>query len=1803
MTDFVWLGAVDTDMGNMKNWHDATSNVAATRTPGTNPDNTDNIWFVKTTGITTLTGSLTSGINDCYFLAGAVSNYTIGAYANQNGITSAWEVHGNISCNDMVVGYTPGTGKANTTHGFAADRVTFKSSSVIVVADQAYCVSGTYEGSFTAAELNLANSAVDSFVGTSGTFTVDSQAGNKTVQCYKATTVKTLHIASTNHEITLDCTTLQLKADLFTSAAAVLHLCGGLSLPITSAGECKFNGGTVNIWTNNSKNTADVLELTGTQTLETITASPSVSTITEISCTRAAFPTNTTLSLGGVLTIGTTEVQSSASSSTTASDYTVFCQGAMIVNSVSVARFTSTNTNTSKYINLYAKASCTGFVGLGIAPSLNQGILNIVNDSKATLMGPLGMGTNGTVWTGELVAEIREDALGGHKLKNPSAGGTKLTLAINTGSTFMGDAINCFDIDTSIPIVLDGGGNNVEYDFKYATSGTPYKFTDLTFIQSAKCEFVADEVVEISGDLSITGGEWESTATIQMDKAGDCNLTCTAQTSSIPIIRIGVTDASATNCTYSWTSTADQYPRLQIRNTSSVKVGLATTGANRLEGAGTFNWNGGLTATNHLFYITNHTGTPIANTVQYSNPNYLSGYRTAFRFDCRQNGSYSITLPTAISGDVELGSSGSPGISSGNDPIYNCPAACVITGGLKIDYSGYANSSTYNAKVNVGSATNELQVTGDVTIGTKGYCAAQIKVTNGNFTNNGTVASNKLSLISSTAAEHNANLGSSCTVASMLIDGQGLTSKYNLSGSATVSGTYTLTDASITLADSATTTCQSIAVTGASACVPNHHLFVLSGGGSINDSSTESRTVAGLTFVGCESLGAIKVTTGNTAIVGSVIVDSIILRGGNITQNSGTAKKLWIRGGTHPSALENDYPGYKVMISPQNYSQANFSNVAINGTGTGTGGSFVFPSSGTNFHASDTLIVGNANNAGMYFAGDVTLTLGCNPNADLDTKTIVKWNTSLGICFGPASTWNGSCTIRRCDIEGTVDMSEPLLTTENTVTSGSTKLFTMLDNKIHSSKEMAMFRCTSKYYKFVVSRNRFSAKGATAIIKYDNHPDVTDEIAANTEISYNHIRSLSTSGTIVNLSRRFSDEYLFYENVLCSDTMTSGVAFEFAPQETMVSLRPNKILVKPGVTPIDVSSLWNGGTMDMVLTGWYFDVNTPNFGKRCQGLDQNWTIVSQFTNEEVNSKYVLAGVRTSAEPFLVQHEDLQKWKATSGSNPVSSIVNNNKVYRYARSEAATLQSKDFYVGGSPIKATWDEYDGSNPVAIVANYSDGATTTTQAVVNGTELTVPASCAKLWFTATLAASEGFGNFKLVDGMGRIFFTDELSTNKGTQSASRTEVGPASTVGFGYTSPDVSNAASVVPHINAQYDDPVNQSVWLYVRGSNFNSGTHFRWVVLLGEQDSNDWYRFTVEQASSGTNNDKLTIEKSVSGTITSLVTKTDCNFTAGDSQTDTIIKATRNFATNALTLSISGTTTTAWSFNVSASDSTHTTGNWGWATDGASEVQKVQVYDGIDGTQVFMNGADLTFMPDSQWKFPTTVTNVELRDCTANGNQSTLLPNLYGSHTTVINNVTFIQSTLPTSITQLVVIKDSVLSVSGDVTITGSGRLHLIGCKLTPSVDRWKFIYDGITYNDSPPLVLQGNMLVGMHTTITPSGESLFVVDDATKNTAVIRAIPTKDLNITRNAVLGLNYERMIFNGFDSRTVILTVQSVNDAGIIGKLEEMFMNNQLLEVTTPYCHIWKAKIVGFTSRYLNSQANALQAQVTFEEWRDD
>jgi len=1770
VANFVWLGTVNGDLGNPKNWWNADTDAAATRTPGVSNDNNDNIWFRKsTTANKQLTGKLTSGINDVFFLAASVTNYTIGSMsATSDGITGAWEIIWELQCNDIMVGYVPGTGKAYSYTGFAADRVTFKSTSKTTATSDAYLNSGTYEGTVTGGNLYLGNAATSTFVGTSGTFKVNALA-NCTVLNPNSTaiTVSSLNLLDSQHMVTIQNQTTTVKADEITCTSKYVELIG--TFPLAANGTIKTNGSEITPKDAVGGNVKE-FALTSGQTHEVITASPSQGNLSFINATYVSYPSGTTLSLGGNVVWLTQSVQTAAKNSTTVTDYGGYFAGTIVSNSASYAECRTTNTNASKYFNVYARATDALFVG-EVGPGVvgNAGYVHIKNATGCTLLGPLGCAVVGTSFTGKITADIRS-TVSSHVLREFTNNSNEIVFKYSGTTDFTTFATISGDMDiANTPVTFEIGNTTSGV----VSSGGAYTLGNVTFKQTGTLELKLDAALEMQGNLTISGGTFESDDTINFTGAATRTVTCTANTTQ----QMTLTCASNTTINYDWISTAEYFPALTVNGT--LKPTAATTGAANVTGSGTFNWNGGLTATNMLFYITASSGTPLSVTT-ISNGNYLTGYTTTFRFECRTNGSYSVTLPTAISGDVELGSSGSPGLSSGNDPIFNCPSACAITGNLKIDYSGYQNAATYNAKVNVASATNELQVTGNVTIGTRGYCAAQIKITNGDLTNNGTIASNKLTMFSNTAGIYNGNVGSSCTLVDLLIDGIGLTSKVAMTGSATLTGTYTITDAFVSLGNADITTCVNIAVTGASKCSANQHLFVMSGGGTINDSSTETRDVAGISsFAGCISLGAIKMSTGTTGIVGSVIVDSIILDGGTLGQNSTTAKKLWIRGGTHPTALANGLPGYK--------GSNNFTNAAINAKS----GSFIFPTSGANYNVADTLIIGNANNAETHIYNTATLTLGTDPNSNINTLTLVKWNSEKGISFGPQSTYTGSFNIKRCDIEGTHDMTEALVSTyKGTIHSSTVKTLTIQENNIHSdTKEMAMVYVeNTTYHKLVLKHNRFKAKAGTAIIR----TKYCITTATGSEIAYNHVRSLSTNGTICELNNLQYDRTFLNENVFCSDTMTSGKGLIFAPVLENDYLT-NYVLVNAGVTPVDLSHHHASG--NALITGWYFDTTNSNFGKSCQGKT-NKSLTSQFTNEE--NDYILSGILNSGRTTLVQHENYNKWKTTSGTGVLSSIILNNKTYRFARSNSLTLQSKDIYVNATVVTASWSEYDASNKIAVTANYYDGSATTTEAVTSGTALTVPASCIKLYFTVVVAQNEGFADFTVVDNESRKMFTDAQIGDLGTQTAARTEVGPLTY--FSYNAPNI--GGTPLPHVNAQYSDPINQSVWLYLKQQDVGGSADRKWVTLLHEQDSDDFYRFTVHQQASGSNNDVLTIDKSVAGTVTQLVTKTNCNFTAADANTDVIFKSTLDTSQNKLIISIEGTTTTDWSFTTNATDSTFATGNWGWAGDDAS-VLKVQVYDGIENTQMFVNGLDLIFMPNSAWKFPTTVTNVEFRDVTVNGNQASLLPNLYGTHTTALNTVSFINSVLPTSITNFIVIKDSVLTVAGDVTLSGNGKLHLIGCKITPTPARWKFNFSAITYTDSPPLLLQGNMLSGMYSTATPTNENLFVIDDETKNTAIARIQSTKDMNVTRNAILGLEFERMIFNGYDSKTLVITIQSVNDAGIIGKFEEMFMNQTTFELVTPYCHLWKAKVVGFTPRYLNNQATALQAQVTVEEWRDD
>lgn len=1786
MANFVWTGNVNGDIGNPKNWHNADTNAAATRTPGATIDDNDDIWFVKsTTANKSLYGTITGGINNCIFLATAVTNYTIGSVAGYDGISGQWEVACSITCDDLSVGFNPSAGFANTNNGFTADRVTFKSGSVMTTATDAWCLSGTYEGTIKAGRhIYLGNTQLATFNGSNGTFTLLNTSSGDVSILYglsgQTTSVSTLNLnyGTGANAATVNNQSSTVKAKTVSLSAKTSYIIN--TIPLEDGGTIRTNGSSIEMLATVGGSQKEwVMPTNGRH--EAISASPGSGGLGEISATRVEYKSGTVFSAGAPHRWVVSDVDSSGNlvSNTTASDYAAFFAGTMELNNASYC-YVSTAGTSSQFANVYMKASSTEEPNCAPGILAGNGKLAINNDSGVHLIGPLVLSATDTLFVGKLNADLRAvNAYGSHHLKEFTHQTNNSLKFIYSGAVAAPSFLTVnSDIDiASTPLVINVNEQTATWTF---SSGSTYTFGDVTCEQSGKLIINSNNTIEIQGNLTINGGTFKTNETFSFTGSNTKSISCTANGEDVPTFNIG----TGKTINYDWNSASDTFPNLAI--TGTLKVNGTTTGANTLSGSGTFNWNSGnLGDANLLFYITSATGTPISvSTISNANYNASAGYRTTFRFECRQNGSYTITLPAAISGDVELGTSVGTSLSLNNSPIYVCPATCAITGNLKIDFSEAINASTYNAKVNVESAAHELQVTGNVTIGARGICSSQLKIIDGNFENKSKYNGNKLTLNSTGAATYTANLGTTITP-DILIDGAGLTSKYELSGTATLTGTYTITDATIELQDNTKTTCQSITVTGASACTPNHHLFELSGGGSISDSSTESRTVAGITYLGCESLGAINLTAGNTAIVGSVIVDSIICAGGSVAQDSATAKKLWIRGGTHPTALNNTHPGYK--------GNANFSNVAIN-CKTGT---FNFPTSGNNFSGSDTLVVGNSNSAEVHIYGNGALNLGVSTNADFTTNTIVKWNSKQGITWGPQSTYGGSFLITRCNIEGTEDMSVPLVSSyAGNMHQGVAKTFTITKNRLHSeTKTMALVYVDDvQYHTLICDYNRFKAPTSAAVIKTKYNANAT---SSTSSFSYNHIRSLSTSGILCELGNvLWHKSYLKY-NTFTSDTMTSGSGLLFMPRIDQ-DYYPNTVLVNPGVIPIDFTSNFAGGTAE--LTNWYFDTANANFGKSCQGSSTK-AIQSRFTNSEPD--YVVAGHLNERDPFLQQYESFENWMQVGNTTVVSSIEQLGVVYRYARSGTQTLKSKDIYVNGTVLTATWTDFDSSNKVSVSAKYYDGSATTSETLTSGTALTVPASCIRLHFEVIMSQSEGFANFKVVDNKSRKVFVDSQSADVGTQTTARHEVGPVYNK-FAYGGANIGNAVSLIPHVNAQYNDPINQEIWLYINRVSLQNQE--RYVVLLNQTDANNFYRITAESVS--TNNDVLKIEKRVSGTYTTIATKTDCNFTAGDSGTQILMKVGYNTVTNKVSVYVSGTTTTNWSFSLDGTDTTFTTGNWGFATDGGA-IEALAVYDGIraDATnagQIFVNGVDLIFMPDSSWEFGASfINNVEMRNVDVNGNQLSLLPELYGDHSTSVNNVTFVSTVLPTAISRLLVIKDAKLSVAGDVTLTGNGKLFLIGCAITPSVERWKINYSGITYTDSSPLTLQGNMLKGMYSTCTPKGQNAFIVDDNTKNTSIARVATEKVMNVTRNAILGLNYERMIFNGYDSRTVTLTIQSVNDAGIIGKFEEFFMNQTTVELITTYCYLWKAKVVAFTKRYLNNQGSALQATVTLEEWRDD
>ena len=181
-----------------------------------------------------------------------------------------------------------------------------------------------------------------------------------------------------------------------------------------------------------------------------------------------------------------------------------------------------------------------------------------------------------------------------------------------------------------------------------------------------------------------------------------------------------------------------------------------------------------------------------------------------------------------------------------------------------------------------------------------------------------------------------------------------------------------------------------------------------------------------------------------------------------------------------------------------------------------------------------------------------------------------------------------------------------------------------------------------------------------------------------------------------------------------------------------------------------------------------------------------------------------------------------------------------------------------------------------------------------------------------------------------------------------------------------------------------------------------------------------------------------------------------------------------------------------------------------------------------------------------------------------------------------------------------------IEVDGDIQLVDDGKLWLTGCYIKGKNNkRWRIRTEQVNDLTTPSLKIEGCMLSGLLTTIRvpDASQETYVLDDPAHNTAIIRVQHDKDIDVVRQRVVGLDYNRMVFNGFESSQTTITCQCVQDAYLMGMMEKLWRENTLIELISPYCYTYRAKITQYNQRILNPQISAAQFVIEVEEWRED
>ena len=1403
--------------------------------------------------------------------------------------------------------------------------------------------------------------------------------------------------------------------------------------------------------------------------------------------------------------------------------------------------------------------------------------------------------------------------------------------------------------DTTYTVVDDAVGWGIETGANWTATQTFVQGMDLKVV-NGDITYAGTGTVEADGDptLYLLGAKSGSPTNLNITVTSNWQIIGSAPVYTA--VQIGDGTYNTTVADYSWSNVvaapARSYPsHLNIAAGCTARQGIATTGAGYVTGSGTYDWNntGSPPIGNLIFEVTRHDNTnPWHNNLTMANGHFLEPvYSTTLRFTPDLDpGTYSnaCELPTTLTCNVEIGLQ-SAGTWSTSAAYVIEDTNTTINGNFVVDYGDAAHGVLKGATIGLASGASSAKLTVDgvneddiLEVKRTGHILSSIDldvkeagltIDTGGAVNADTVRFDHVNTDAYNIFTNTLNGALSGTSMYMLGKGKSTTYLIWVNGTAEYTNIYVGRDGSTNSNIRLQDTGMLGARNGTAFSVQNltlgndsivsfeagHSYWIWSGSGDIidwNDQAVNPESGMVGPVYGTPTLGLIVVDGPHTLTHSvqnanqGIIADLLYLNNGATFTTSGSNANthLYLKGrscadvfGT--GATDNKDAGIGYSESWTNPSLHCYDS------------NFYWPSNNGRYGTQSILVLGSPSGEGGGDAVGAAAIYGTSNFVLGDTSTDVTttwmYLNGRGVYLGKDNAKAANTTtIKNCNMYSSLGVDTVHMfrisnyngTTKTGATNSTVELRNCHVGTINDGGCGFLHFAMCTYFEHNIENNEVVGNFPSAVtgtIVLGGLPSLTSTIHENRiEVTG------ETAHILFGSSILWPPGYPSYlrHNAFVGNNMTAGIGV-LMPVTTFTDTTRNFIAVPSVVTPITTSTSSN----DMHICGWSLPLSNTRFGFSVRG--GSGVAISEWTNMTNLSQTLLSGTLDCHRTTVAFHPPL--WKTSTGASPAITVQSGDKSYRKGKGADTQITSIHLPAGSSSVKFTWDEWDEANPITVVVVKHNSSGSTSGGVTNGENVDLSGCCSVQVVVSFGNEEAGFANMKLVETVsGLTLFSDSQPLKFITQmdSIQQNETGPGTDY-FGIAS---TNSASNRATQSHQYNDPQKQMVTgelIPSRGTTPGSAATYR--MALCAQDEDNRYEYVVSYSVGNWSHQIIKIQNGVETVLTGPTT-----FVPNFAASVTYMEASYDIHTGQVKgyFDDSGTLT--------ATDSTFTNGYYGLSGYGnnstSTQFDRVWVREGSTTNTLIYRNTALTFMPSSGYVLGASTEYVDLRHLTVNSNLSAVFSNINnGDWNPVIEDVTWADTRMDEDIESFVQLIGVTLEVDQDITLSGNGKLWLTGCNISGKNDtKWRIRTEGISYENEPPLKIEGCLLSGLNYSVRPIGNAPYetlLLDDASHNTSVIRMQTDKDIDVQRHRIVGLNFDRMTDNGFESRLSTVTCVCVNDAYIMGMMEKLWMDRTLIEFISPYCYTYRGKITQFNQRILNPQISAAQFVIEIEEWRED